>query len=76
MIIMIIMIENCTIEELLLDKSQIQSPRNRGERERLELGQLIGKPVQTFVEPVALHSTGRLDVPLKYLADHVFIFKS
>ena len=28
---MIIMIENCTIEELLLDKSQIQSPRNRGE---------------------------------------------
>ena len=25
------MIENCTIEELLLDKSQIQSPRNRGE---------------------------------------------
>ena len=36
------------------------------ERERLELGQLIRKPVQTFVEPVSLDSTGRLDVPLKY----------
>ena len=52
-------------EGVTSDRSQIQSPRNRGEGERLELGQLIGKPVQTFVEPVTLDCTGRLDVPLK-----------
>ena len=40
--------------------------RETEERERLELGQLIGKPVQTFVEPVPLDRTGCLDVPLKY----------
>ena len=32
----------------------------------LELGQLVGKPVQAFIEPVTLDSTGSLDVPLKY----------
>lgn len=50
---------------LQIHRTKIQITQQWTVERRLELGELIGEPVQTFVEAVTLHSASGLDVPLK-----------